>query len=78
MEKLRRHSRLILLLLVTVAITAVALNRDKLDPALLDAWLDGLGVLAPLAYVALYAIGTVLFAPGSLFALAGGAMFGPV
>ncbi|MAM39778.1 MAG: sulfurtransferase [Erythrobacter sp.] len=78
MEKSRRHSRLILLLVVTVAITAVALNRDKLDPALLDAWLDGLGILAPLAYIALYAIGTVLFAPGSLFALAGGAMFGPV
>ena len=78
MEKVRRHSRLILLLLVAVAITAVALNRDKLDPVLLDAWLDGLGVLAPLAYVALYAIGTVLFAPGSMFALAGGAMFGPL
>jgi uncharacterized membrane protein YdjX (TVP38/TMEM64 family)/rhodanese-related sulfurtransferase len=78
MEQIRRHSRLILLLLVAVAISAVALNRDKLDPALLDAWLEGLGVLAPLAYVALYAIGTVLFAPGSLFALAGGAMFGPV
>lgn len=78
MEQVRRHSRLILLLLVAVAIAAVALNRDKLDPTLLDAWLDGLGVLAPLAYIALYAIGTVLFAPGSLFALAGGAMFGPV
>jgi len=78
MEQIRCHSRLILLLLIAMAITAVTLNRDKFDPALLDAWLDGFGVLAPVAYVALYVIGTVLFAPGSLFALAGGAMFGPV
>jgi uncharacterized membrane protein YdjX (TVP38/TMEM64 family)/rhodanese-related sulfurtransferase len=78
MDGIRRHSRLVLLLLVAVAIAAVALNREKIDPALLDAWLEGLGKLAPLAYVALYALGTVLFAPGSLFALAGGAMFGPV
>lgn len=78
MERFHRHSRLILLVLVAVAIAAVVLNRDKLDPALLDTWLDGFGMLAPLVYVALYAIGTVLFAPGSLFALAGGAMFGPV
>lgn len=70
--------RIGLLVLIGAAIAAVALNRDKLDPAVLDAWLSSLGILAPVAYVALYAAGTILFAPGSLFALAGGAMFGPV
>lgn len=74
MERHRRHSRLILLLLVAAAIAAVALNRDKPDPTFLDARLAGFGMFAPLADIAHYAIGTVLFAPGSLLALAGGAL----
>lgn len=78
MERLRQRSRPILFLALAASIATVALNRGRLDPAQLDAWLEGLGVIAPLAFAALYALGTVLFAPGSLFALAGGAMFGPV
>jgi uncharacterized membrane protein YdjX (TVP38/TMEM64 family)/rhodanese-related sulfurtransferase len=38
----------------------------------------GLGPWGPVAYVALFALGTVLFVPGALFALAGGVLFGPV
>ncbi len=74
----RNFFRLGLLAVVGGAILWAALNRDQLDPAVLDAWLSGLGVWAPVAYVLAYAAGTVVFAPGSLFALAGGAMFGPV
>jgi uncharacterized membrane protein YdjX (TVP38/TMEM64 family)/rhodanese-related sulfurtransferase len=33
---------------------------------------------APVAYLGLYAAGAVAFLPGSLFSLAGGALFGPV
>ena len=69
--------RLLLLALVAVAIILVTLNRDRLNPEALDAWLSGFGLWAPVIYVGLYALGTVVFAPGSLFALAGGAMFGP-
>lgn len=36
MERTSRHSRFVLLLLIAGAIAAVALNRDKLDFALLD------------------------------------------
>lgn len=78
MEQISRHSRFVLLALIAGGIAVVALNRDKLDLDLLDAWLADLGILAPVAYVALYAVGTVLFAPGSLFTMAGGALFGPV
>ena len=53
-------------------------NRSQFNPASLDAWLASFGVLGPLVYVILYAIGTVAFVPGSLFALAGGVLFGPV
>ena len=70
--------RLALAAVIAAAITLVTLNRESLDPAALDAWLTGMGIWAPVVYIALFASGTVLFAPGALFALAGGAMFGPV
>jgi len=71
-------ARLLVVGLIAVAIALVALNRDKLSPDSLDAWLSGVGFWAPVIYIGLYALGTVVFAPGSLFALAGGAIFGPV
>ena len=37
-----------------------------------------LGLWAPVAHVVLFALGTILFVPGVLFGLAGGALFGPV
>ncbi len=60
------------------AVLWAGLHRDQLDPAALDGWLSGLGIWAPVVYVTFYAAGTVVFLPGSLFALAGGALFGPV
>ncbi|HEY0783596.1 MAG TPA: TVP38/TMEM64 family protein, partial [Thermoanaerobaculia bacterium] len=42
------------------------------------AWVAGLGAWAPLGFVALYALATVAFVPGSLLTLAGGALFGVV
>ncbi|HUP41730.1 MAG TPA: TVP38/TMEM64 family protein [Thermoanaerobaculia bacterium] len=42
------------------------------------AWLDGLGVWAPVVFILGYAVATVAFAPGSLLTLAAGALFGLV
>ena len=39
-------------------------------------YIDGLGALGPLVFVAGYALATVAFIPGSLLTLAAGAMFG--
>jgi len=75
----QRHlPRLLLLLGVAAAIAWAAFNRDQLDLETLDASLSALGLWAPLAYLGLYAAGAVTFLPGALFALAGGALFGPV
>lgn len=60
------------------AVTWAALNRERFEPEALDIWLSSFGIWAPIAYVALYAGATVLFVPGSLFTLAGGALFGPL
>lgn len=70
-------TRLLLLAGIGGAIAWAVLHRGRFDPAAIDAWLSGLGTWAPVAYVALYAAATVVFLPGSVFALAGGALFGP-
>ncbi len=63
---------------VFAAIVLAALNRGKFDVALIDLWISQLGFWAPLAYMVLFALGTIFFVPGALFALAGGALFGPL
>jgi uncharacterized membrane protein YdjX (TVP38/TMEM64 family) len=49
-----------------------------LDLATLEGRLRATGGWAPLGFVLLYAAGTVLFLPGSLFVFVGGVLFGPV
>jgi len=70
-------TRLLLLAGIGGAIVWAGFHRGGLDPAAIDAWLSGLGPWAPVAYVAFYTAATVVFLPGSMFALAGGALFGP-
>ncbi len=70
--------RLALGLAIVGAATWLAFNRDRLDPALIESSIRDLGLWAPLGYVVLFALGTVLFVPGAIFGLAGGVLFGPV
>jgi uncharacterized membrane protein YdjX (TVP38/TMEM64 family)/rhodanese-related sulfurtransferase len=69
--------RLALALLLVAAAAWVAVHRDQINLATLDAWLGSLGLWVPIGYVVLYALATVAFVPGAIFALAGGALFGP-
>lgn len=70
--------RALLALGIAAAIVGALAFRDRFDPATLETWLSSLGLVAPFVYLALYAVGTVALLPGVLFALAGGALFGPV
>ena len=65
------------LMLVLAVGTAIAL-RDRFDAAALQAWVEGAGAAGPLLFMAVYALATVLFLPGSVITLAGGVLFGPV
>jgi len=53
-------------------------NREALSADALSEWLADVGVWAPLAFIALYAVATVLFLPGSVLTLAAGALFGAI
>ena len=78
MNLTRLIPRVLLLAVIAGAVLWATLHRDQFDAISLDRWLTDLGFWAPVVYVLLFAIGTVVFLPGSLFALAGGALFGPV
>src|SRR5215831_11177186 len=78
MTLVRFLPRLALASLLAAAAAWVIVHRDELDLAMLDARLAALGPWTPIGYVVLYALGAVAFVPGTLFALAGGALFGPV
>ncbi|MGV6858109.1 MAG: TVP38/TMEM64 family protein [bacterium] len=70
-------TKILLVLLLIVGIALVVLYRDHFDVEILQSWVESAGVLAPLLFMLIYIIGTVLFLPGSVLTLAGGALFGP-
>lgn len=70
--------RLALLIAVAVGITFAIIYRDQFDAVALETWVNEAGVLAPIVFMLIYAAATVLFLPGSVITLVGGALFGPV
>ncbi len=70
--------RILVLCILCAGIAAAVVWRDSLSIETLTTWVTQAGWIAPLAFVAGYAIATVFFLPGLIFTLAGGALFGPV
>jgi len=70
--------KVVLLGLLLAGIAAGYFYRDHIDVAVVQQWVENAGMAGPLLFILLYALATVLFLPGSLLTLAGGAMFGPV
>ncbi len=73
-----QFTRLALLLLLAGAIGLAIVYRDRFDASALQAWVQDAGAWAPLLFMLSYAAATVLFLPGSVMTLAGGALFGPL
>ena len=71
-------ARHLLGLVIVAAALWLLFNRSPLEPADIEHAIRTLGPWGPVAYVALFALATVLFLPGALFAVAAGALFGPV
>jgi uncharacterized membrane protein YdjX (TVP38/TMEM64 family) len=66
------------LLLVAVAIAAIVVvgRRAGAEIPRFAQWVDGLGALGPVVFIAGYAVAVVAFVPASLLTLAAGAIFG--
>jgi uncharacterized membrane protein YdjX (TVP38/TMEM64 family) len=70
------------LMAVAIAVMIVVAKQLSLAMLLQDAlkdaltWVDSLGALAPLAFIAIYNVATVLLIPGSVLTLGSGILFG--
>jgi uncharacterized membrane protein YdjX (TVP38/TMEM64 family)/rhodanese-related sulfurtransferase len=64
-------------LLTASAVVAFAMS-DRLNVARLEAVVASAGALGPLVYIAIFAVATMLFVPGTIFGLVGGVLFGPL
>jgi uncharacterized membrane protein YdjX (TVP38/TMEM64 family) len=76
--KLSRLIRPVLLVSLAGAIVSLALHREILQSIALQQELRGFGPWSPILFVLIYSLATVLFMPGSILTVAGGALFGPL
>lgn len=70
--------RWFVLVVVVTGIAVALMYRDQFDAAALEQWVQDAGLAGPLVFMAIYAIATIFFLPGSVLTLAGGALFGPI
>jgi uncharacterized membrane protein YdjX (TVP38/TMEM64 family) len=73
-----RFIRILLIIGLVIGVALAIIYRDRFDGAALEAWIRDAGPVAPLLFMLVYALAAVLFLPGSVITLAGGALFGPV
>jgi len=70
--------RALIFVLIIAGIAVGYLYRDALNVEALESWVADAGIAGPFVFMLIYIIGTVLFFPGAVLTLAGGAIFGPV
>jgi uncharacterized membrane protein YdjX (TVP38/TMEM64 family) len=74
---LKAKSSIILLTVFCIVVTGIGIYfLGDIDPEQLQEWLRKMGVWAPIAYVFLYTLGTLLILPSTPLNLSGGALFG--
>ena len=70
--------RIAVLVVVVTGLTLSIRYREHINTDVLEQWVAELGVVGPVGFLFVYAIGVLFFFPGSILTLTGGAMFGPV
>jgi len=74
----KRLIQILLAMILIVAISIAVYYREQFDVQLLEQWVNQAGWWAPIVFMLIYIIATVLFLPGSVLTLTGGVLFGPV
>lgn len=70
-------ARLVLGVVLLAAVAIAFLMREEIGFGAITTFVDSLGIWAPIAFVLLFGVAAVVFFPGAVFGLAGGALFGP-
>ncbi len=73
-----RILRLIPGIIIITGIIVAFSQRAHFNSNLLQQWLKEMGFWAPLVFVGVYSLSTVLFLPGSVLTITGGVLFGPL
>ena len=69
---------IILLTVVCIIATGLAVYLlGGIEPAQIQAWLKSSGIWAPIIYIGVYVVATILILPSTALNLTGGAIFGP-
>ena len=76
--KARTAGRLALVVILVAGLGWTYAYRDQIDAAGVERWVAGFGAWAPLIFVGVFALAATLGLPAFIFAIAGGALFGPV
>ncbi len=75
--EISKITRPVIFLLLLAGIVMVIKNWELIHPVAVQQWIEGVGPLAPLLFMLLFALSAVLFIPATVMVLAGGALFGP-
>ncbi|HEY1504268.1 MAG TPA: VTT domain-containing protein [Stellaceae bacterium] len=75
LSRLRLAGRLLVLALLVAGIVAVWLNRATLDPNAIRAAIEEHAAIAPLLFLALHIVASLLFVPRTLMGLVAGGVF---
>ncbi|MEM6614085.1 MAG: TVP38/TMEM64 family protein [Cyanobacteria bacterium P01_C01_bin.72] len=75
MFKLKYHFLILLFLGAIFTVIGVVIIKD-IEQQQLEMWLEQTGLVAPLIYIVLYTIGTLLILPSTPLNMTGGAIFG--
>jgi uncharacterized membrane protein YdjX (TVP38/TMEM64 family) len=75
LSRLRLAGRVMVLGLLAAGIVAVWLNRDALDPNAIRAAIEAHAAVAPLLFLAIHIVASLLFVPRTLLGLVAGGVF---
>ena len=74
----KKLKRIILFIVIAIGISLSFFYRDQINPTGIQNWIESAGHAAPILFMGIYVLSTILFLPGSLLTLLGGALFGPI
>ncbi len=71
------YKKIIFTFFLLIGIIFAIINRELFNNENVTNYLDGFGIVAPLIFILIYMIATILFLPGLILTILAGALFGP-